>query len=354
MEEISMSHQVNSKAKRKEKQHLSYKERIEIEAYCRAGWNKSKIAREIGVCHTTIGREIKMGQVEQEHVWKENYWIYCADIAQKRHEKRMQGKGKQEKIGNHLDFAQEIERLIKSGYSPFAALQHIRNREIDYGIDICTKTLYNYIDSGLFAEITNKDLLIKKNKKKRKYRKISAKSKHNKEGTSISERPLEIETREEIGHWEIDLVVGKLGTKPAILTLVERKTRKSLYIFIKNKTHLEIINALKKLRKRTKGDFSQVFKTITADNGSEFLDFKGMKKAAKCDEIYYAHPYSSWERGSNENGNRFLRRFIPKGSNLSEITEKQLQEFEDFINNYPRAILDGKSANMLWKCGKVA
>ena len=62
-----------------------------------------------------------------------------------------------------------------------------------------------------------------------------------------------------------------------------------------------------------KGDFTQVFKSITADNGSEFLDGEGLKKAAKCDEVYYAHPFSSWERGSNENGNRILRRFFRKG-----------------------------------------
>jgi IS30 family transposase len=74
-----------------------------------------------------------------------------------------------------------------------------------------------------------------------------------------------------------------------------------------------------------------------------------MKKAAKCGEIYYAHPYSSWERGSNENGNRMLRRFIPKGTDLRGLTAKQLQVYEDWVNNYPRNILGGYSANMAWE-----
>jgi IS30 family transposase len=70
-----------------------------------------------------------------------------------------------------------------------------------------------------------------------------------------------------------------------------------------------------------------------------------MKKAINCEEIYYAHPYSSWERGSNENGNGILRRFIPKGTDLATITTKQLQEYEDWVNNYPRKIFGYKTSN---------
>jgi IS30 family transposase len=108
---------------------------------------------------------------------------------------------------------------------------------------------------------------------------------------------------------------------------------------------------LRRLNKRVGGDFSQVFKSITADNGTEFLDFTKMKEAANCDEIYYAHPYSSWERGSNENGNRILRRFIPKGTNLNSVTEEELQRYEDWVNNYPRRILNYKTANEVFNEG---
>ncbi|MDR1000552.1 MAG: IS30 family transposase, partial [Clostridiales bacterium] len=97
--------------------------------------------------------------------------------------------------------------------------------------------------------------------------------------------------------------------------------------------------------KKVGGDFSEVFKSITADNGSEFLDSAGIKAASNCGEVYYAHPYSSWERGSNENGNRMLRRFIPKGTDLSDLTEKELQQYEDWVNNYPRRILKYLTAN---------
>ena len=115
----------------------------------------------------------------------------------------------------------------------------------------------------------------------------------------------------------------------------------------RNKTQKEVILALKSVRRRVGGDFSDIFKTITADNGSEFLDSEAIKKAAKCNEVYYAHPYSSWERGSNENGNRILRRFVPKGTNIGKLTVAELQRIEDWVNNYPRKIFDYKSANQM-------
>ena len=116
----------------------------------------------------------------------------------------------------------------------------------------------------------------------------------------------------------------------------------------KNKTQAEVLRALRKLARKMKGNFAEVFKTITADNGSEFLDGEGIKKAIRCSEIYYAHPYSSWERGSNENGNRMLRRFIPKGTDIGKITAKQLRAIETWLNNYPRKILAYQTANEVY------
>ena len=141
------------------------------------------------------------------------------------------------------------------------------------------------------------------------------------------------------------MVVGKQGTKPVILTLVERKTRKSLYVLMKNRTQNEVVAAIKRLRRRVGGDFTEAWKTITADNGSEFLNSEAIKKAAKCSEVYYAHPYSSWERGSNENANGIIRRFFPKGTDFSKIRLEEIQAVEDWMNDYPRRILGGISAN---------
>ena len=333
--------------KKKWKQ-ITEKERYKIEALCRQGLTPADIGKALEPKRDrrTIEREIERGSVIQRNQHWEDRLVYCADVGQRVHEERGANKGRGLKIGHDHALAQHIEGKIKNEkWSPDAIIGNIKVEGLEFETSICTKTVYNYIDKEIFAGISNKDLWVKKEGKKRDYKKIRTVALNNKNGKSISERPKEADERTETGHWEIDLVVGKQGTKPVILTLVERKTRKSLYVLVKNKTQKEVIAAIKRARRHVSGDFAGVFKTITADNGSEFLDSDAIKKAAKCCEVYYAHPYSSWDRGSNENGNRILRRFIPKGTDIGTITVKELQRIEDWVNNYPRKILGYKSAN---------
>jgi len=334
-----MSHQGNNSIKRIKGKHLTYEERIKIETLYNEGYKESEIANNLGKHRTTIEREIPLGLVEQEHTWKENYWVYSAEVAQNRRDERSNNKGKALKIGSNIEFANRIEELIKQKFSPYAALQFIRNNGENYGVDVCEKTLYNYIEAGIFLEITNKDLPMKPNKKG-KYKRVRT-ALNNKKGTSISERPDSANNREEKGHWEIDLVVGKKGTKCVCLTLDERITRKRIVIKLMDKSQQSVISALKRLRKKYK------FKTITADNGSEFLDFESIEKWLKC-KMYYAHPFSSWERGTNENQNRMLRRFFPKGTDFGNVSQFEIDRATEWINNYPRKIFGGKSANMLF------
>jgi IS30 family transposase len=272
--------------------------------------------------------------------------VYLADVGQRKHEEGASHKGRGLKIGHDHALAKYLEEKIgDKKWSPDAAIGAIKAQGLSFETSICTKTVYNMIDRGDFLHLSNKDLLVKRDGQKRRYQRVRRVALNNRNGKSIDERPESVNKREEAGHWEIDLVVGKQGTKPVILTLVERKTRKSLYVLVKNKTQKEVILAIKRARRRVGGNFEDVFKTITADNGSEFLDSEAIKAAAKCGEVYYAHPYSSWERGSNENGNRMLRRFVPKGSDIGKLTAKQLQIYEDWVNNYPRRILGYKTAN---------
>ena len=152
-----------------------------------------------------------------------------------------------------------------------------------------------------------------------------------------------------MGHWEIDLVVGGRGKgSAALLTLTERKTRKQLIRKLKDKTQRAVARAINGIEQQMGPEaFRTVFKSITADNGSEFLDYEALERSVfggARTHIYYAHPYSSWERGSNENANRIIRRFIPKGCDISKFTRKQIQAIENWINNYPRKILDFETA----------
>lgn len=168
---------------------------------------------------------------------------------------------------------------------------------------------------------------------------------------SIEYRPKEANKREIYGYWEGDLVVGKQGTKTVLFTLTERKTRQEIIMKLPNKKTETIAKALDKIERKYKKEFYTTFKSITFDNGVEFMGYEGLEKSClrkkKRTEIYYAHPYCSGERGTNENNNRLIRRWIPKGTDMTDIKVSFIKEIEDWINNYPRAMFGYKSSNMV-------
>ena len=173
---------------------------------------------------------------------------------------------------------------------------------------------------------------------------------NNAKGTSISERAASVETREEYGHWEMDTVVGGRGSKEVLLVLTERQHLHEIIRKIKSKSQYHVVRELDKLeRKMGAKKFRECFKTITCDNGCENLDFEGIERSAinkgKRTKVYYAHPYSAWERGSNENANKLIRRFIPKGADIAEFSHERIKMIEHWINNYPRRLFDGKSSS---------
>jgi len=193
---------------------------------------------------------------------------------------------------------------------------------------------------------------VKRNGKKRGY--SSTRVAHNNlKGTSIELRPAVVETREEYGHWEMDLVLGGIGKgKNALLVLTERQSRQQIIRKIDDKTQRSVQQAIDKLERKTGRRFKEIFKTITVDNGSEFLDSERLESSIKDPsqkrfKLYYAHPYSAWERGSNENANKLIRRFIPKGASISKLRNKDIQRIENWMNNYPRRILGYQCANDL-------
>ena len=342
--------QINCSTERRKGKHLVYEERIKLEALYKLGLTPVCIGEQLGGRNRrTIERELTKGMVEQLTSELVPYKTYSADAGQQEHDKRGTAKGPVLKIGKDHKLAKHIESSIKSGNSPYATLQNIENEGLKFETKICVKTLYTYIDEGLFLGISNKDLPVKKDGKKRNYHKIRQ-SITNTKGTSIADRPVEIDDRNEYGHWEMDTVVGKQGTKTVLLVLSERYLRQELIFKINTKSQSEVVRIINLLERKNKKDFSQIFKTITTDNGCEFLDFESIEKSLfnkeKRTKMYYAHPYSSWERGTNENINKMIRRFIPKGVDIAKYTHKDIERIQHWINNYPRKILGGLSANM--------
>ena len=332
--------------------HLTHDDRIKIEALLKEKHTPEEIANNIG-CHiSTIYRELKRGRYEHRNSDWTTEERYSPDIADEKYRENLAAKGPGLKIGNDLALAEYIEdKIINEKYSPGAVLGEIKRKGIAFSVTISKPTLYNYIDKGIFLHLTNKDLPVKKDEKK-KYNKV--RRARAQKGDSIEKRPEEINTRETFGHWEMDTVLGLRGkTKKSLLVLTERKTRKEIIMELKKHTAAEVVKALNRLERKWGKLFYKVFQTITVDNGSEFADFEGLEKAARRKgsrlKLYYCHPYSSWERGSNENLNRMIRRQFPKGTNFAKVTSYTVRQVESWMNSFPRKILGYKTADMAFK-----
>jgi IS30 family transposase len=332
---------------------LSEKERYKIEALSQSGMTACEIGRSLTPKRDrrTIERELKRGRTEQrDYLWRERY-VYCADAGQRVHEENAANKGRGLKIGHDHRLAEHIEHKIREEkYSPDAVIGEIKATGMRFCVTICTKTVYNMIDAGIFLRLSNKDLPVKKAGKKRRYRRVGKVALNNVKGRSIEERPPQVENREEYGHWEMDCVVG--SGKACLLVMTERMSRQERIFKLAAKTQECVIEAIDGLERRYRATFSQRFKSITMDNGGEFLNMDTLERsrlnpAQRRTTCYYAHPYSSWERGSNENQNKLIRRFIPKGSDIGKLTPRDVKRIENWMNNYPRKIFGYKTANQI-------
>ncbi len=341
--------QIQHSTGRRKWEQLSERERYQIEVLDRQKLTAREIAGILGRDRRTIGRELKRGRVVQVDSELRRYERYYADAGQRVHDERASNKGRPLKIGHDHRLARYIEEKIgKEKDSPDAVIGEIKARGMKFDTTICTKTLYNYIDRGLFLNISNRDLPVKKGGKRRKQRRVRGAALNNLRGRSIEERPEGIESRTETGHWEMDTVVGR--GKACLLVMTERVSRRVLIFKLKSKTQEEVAAVIDRLEGKHRGRFKELFKSITMDNGCEFLDSGRLEASCirpgeKRTTCYYAHPYSAWERGSNEACNRLIRRFVPKGTDIGRLSSRDIQRIETWINNYPRRMFGYKSAN---------
>lgn len=226
--------------------------------------------------------------------------------------------------------------------SPAVALELARREGFD--MSVCVGTLYSYIDKRVFLNLSNKDLWEKGKPQKQGYKKVRRVA--HPLLPSIADRPEIINQRGELGHKEIDLIVGCEKSKAATLTITDRKDRTEMAYKIPDKRAASVRAVFDRLeRKMGKRRFRETFKSITTDNGPEFLEYELLTQSifgGKRFEVYYCHSYSAWEKGSNENHNRLMRRFFPKGTDFTKVSQREIQEAVDFLNHYPRKILGWK------------
>jgi len=298
---------------------LTDRERYQIEALLCKGFNQKEISIAIGCSAATISREIKRNSDRKG---------YRGTLAIKRTDKRRRGAKKLTKLD--IAMCSFIDGLLKQYLSP----EQISGRlKLELGLEISHETIYKYIweDKKTGGEI-HKHL---RNKGKRYRARGNKKDSRGqiKNAISIDQRPKIVEEKSRIGDWEIDTVIGK-NHKGALVTIVDRKSKLTLMKKVADKTEKSVTAATIELLKPYKDHVL----TITADNGKEFAGHQKVAKALKCG-YYFAHPYSSWERGLNENTNGLIRQFFPKGSSFEGITERSVKRAKGMLNRRPRKTL---------------
>lgn len=344
------NYNIESKQKKEFKyKHLNYTEKTQIERWYNIEKRKcSEISKLLNKSVRTIQREIKRGLVENLTTNLEVIYVYSADVSEQKYRYNMTAKGPNIKLDADYKLAEYIENGIKKDRkSPEILIAEIKRKSEEFSVIVCGKTIRNCIHKRIL-NLTEKDMIYKKeykekNKEKTHCSKVPAEK-------SIDYRPEEANKRSEYGHWEGDLVVGKEGKGSALLTFTERKTREEIIMKIPSKHSKNVAKGLDVLEKKYGKEFRNKFKTITFDNGGEFRDYKALEKSydrRKKEvrvQVYYAHPYRSGERGSNENANRLIRRFIPKGTVITDISEEFIKEVENWINNLLRPMFGFKSS----------
>lgn len=309
---------------------LTYRERVIIETLLVEEKSKSFIAKKLNRSRSTVSREINKWIQKPTDSYSATLADWCAkdDYLNKRN---------LDKINSYNKLKIYVYRGLLEGWSP----EQISGRiKISYPNDptmrISHEAIYRHIYSQPQAKLNRKLIaLLPYHKSRRRNPKGYGKRKIKiKNQVSIDQRPKHIEDREEIGHWEGDLVIGK-GQKSAIGTIVERKSRYAIIIKLKNRKsetiRKEFIKEFNKLS-------ANLLKSMTYDNGTEMAQHQIITKQTGM-PIYFAHPYSSWERGTNENTNGLIRRYFPKGTDFSLISEQQLKLVQEKLNNRPRKVI---------------
>ena len=327
--------------------HLSPNDRLKMEQMIKEGRKQCEIAKALHTSESTISREKKRGRYTHMNTDLTTEDRYSPDKAEARYRANLAAKGPELKIGNDREYADYLEERILAGDSPDEILGDIKKKGLQFNTTICTNTFYSYLEKGVFLKASSRNLPVKgKKKRPQKHKKAASRASR---GESIEKRPPEVNTREVAGHWEQDCVEGEKGTPKTLLVLTERKTRNQIIRLMPSKTMESVIAALDDIEREYGAMFPVIFKSITVDNGSEFSDCEGMERSVldptkRRTKFYYCHPYSSYERGSNENQNRLIRRKFPKGFNFENTTAEEVQAAEDWLNGYARRMFGYESA----------
>ena len=345
----------NIEYKQKQYKHLNIKERVMIETIMKEQLevygkvNITSIAKKLNRSKSTISREIRRNRFvvvtevfNKDSIFKKKKVItfeYESTEANEKALKKQKEKGTSRiKLLYNKQLIKEVNRLLKEeGKSPDIVAYKIRENKT-FNVKVSTNTIYDGIRKG-YLEVSTKDRKRMKDKSRR-CRVERNKIPESKKDRSIELRPDYINNRKEFGHFEMDLVLGKQGKDTeCLLTLTERKTRFEIVIKLNNKSSSEVIGAINSIKEHLKGYSSEIFKSITTDNGSEFSRYEEIEEILGS-MIYFCHPGASYEKGTNERHNGMLREYIPKGSDISKYSAEDLDRIVSKLNDLERKKLN--------------
>lgn len=294
------------------------------------GYPVRSIAKQLGRHHSTLYRELS------RHSQATGYDPYAA------HTQAIttQSQQRKSKIQRHVTLRKYIVDHLKLGWSPEQISGRLKRKKSKY--IICHETIYRYI-----YRLNNKKLYqYLRYKKPKRRRKFARKHQVCRYGNKriITERFKCMDKRFVYGHWEGDLIEFKGDKKRSVTTLLERKTKLVLLIKNDNKTTNTVMGSIANMLIKIPTHACQ---TITFDQGNEFANYQRLEKAFNC-RVFYCHKSSPWEKGSNENTNGRLRRFLPKRADIKNITQEKLDEVMKTMNNTPRKCLDYRTPKELF------
>lgn len=291
--------------------HLTDFERNSIAYYLSQGFSYSKIGRLLGRSDSTIGREVKRNSKEDGQ--------YKPAYAQAASEERLSSRKTCEKLTPEVK--EQINQSLSLNWSPMSISGVYRKQERSFP-SFCS--IYRYIRDGKVGSVLQL-------RRKGKPIKRSSEVNRMKGGRSIHDRPKEIEERKRLGDWEIDTMVGPKGTNSVIVTVVDRCSRKLLAQVAPDRKAATVTKQLLDMLK------NEVVCSLTADNGKEFSNYEELEEKLQV-PVYFADPYCSWQRGTNENTNGLLREYVPKGKDIAQVTQEELDHYVYLINTRPRRI----------------
>jgi IS30 family transposase len=315
---------------------LTFNERVVIETLLKENKSRNYIAIQLNRNRSTITNEVNLWVIKPTDIYNAELAHWCALETNK-------SKRTEDKINSYPKLKMFVYRSLIKGTSPELMAGQIKiiypnDPVMSISYESIYKHIYRHRQTALGRKLIK--LLPYHHHKRRDKRRFGKKRNRIKDQVSIDNRPAHIELRQEAGHLEGDLMIG-VGQKSAIGTIVDRKTRFLIIVKINNRKSKTVTQEFAMhLNKQPK----YLRKTMTYDNGIEMANHKWLSENTGMD-IYFAHPYSSWERGTNENTNGLIRRFLPKGTDFNKISLERLKQIENNLNNRPRKVLGFKTPN---------